>query len=82
MQDAARDAGEDSLQQRKALVDMMHGLANFTADREPAALNGMLEKMAAAAARLPPDLLLALITEPPPIATGSGSQRLDRSSPA
>ncbi len=77
MQDAARDAGEDSLQQRKALVDMMHGLANFTADREPAALNGMLEKMAAAAARLPPDLLLALITEPPPIATGSGSQRLD-----
>ncbi len=77
LQEAGRAAGEDSIHQRKSLVELMHGLANYTADRKPEELDGTLDKMAAAAAQMSPDMLLTLITDPPQTASGAGGQRLD-----
>jgi hypothetical protein len=77
LQSHAKASGDDSLQQRKALVEMMHGLANYAADRKPGELDKVLDTMAGAAAQLTPDLLLSLITEPPPIAGGAGPARMD-----
>jgi HEAT repeat protein len=76
LQDVGKASGDDSLQQRKALLEMMHGLANYTAERQPDQLNTVLDRMAGAAAQLPPDMLLTLITDPPPLPGGSG-QRMD-----
>ena len=60
-------SGDDSIQQRKSLLGLMHGLANYTAERKPDELDAVLDKMAGAAAQLPPDMLLTLITDPPPM---------------
>ena len=76
LQDVGKASGDDSIQQRKALLEMMHGLANYTAERQPDRLNTVLDRMAGAAAQLPPDMLLTLITDPPPLPGGSG-QRMD-----
>ncbi len=76
LQDLGKAAGDDSIQQRKSLLEMMHGLANYTAERQPEALDSVLDKMAGAAAQLSPDMLLTLITDPPPLPGGSG-QRMD-----
>jgi hypothetical protein len=67
LQDVGKARGDDSIQQRKSLLGLMHGLANYTADRKPAELDSMLDRMAGAAAQLPPDMLLTLITDPPPL---------------
>src|SRR6185436_9731541 len=56
----------------KALLEMMHGLANYAAEREPAKLDAVLDKMAGAAAQMSPDMLLTLITDPPPVPGGAG----------
>ena len=34
----------------------------------------MLDQMAGAAAQMPPDMLLTLITDPPPMPSGSGAR--------
>jgi hypothetical protein len=65
LQDAGKAGGDDSLQQRKSLLEMMNGLANYAAERKPDELNAVLKTMASAAAQMPPDMLLTLITDPP-----------------
>ena len=65
LQDAGKAGGDDSLQQRKSLLELMNGLAKYTAEKRPNELNKVLETMASAAAQMPPDMLLTLITDPP-----------------
>ena len=77
LQDLGKASGDDSLQQRKSLLEMMHGLANFTAERKPDELNKVLDSMADAAAQMTPDMLLTLITDPPPTPGGAGMARMD-----
>src|SRR5918993_150867 len=66
LQDLGKASGDDSLQQRKSLLEMMHGLANYAAERKPEELNKVLDSMAGAAAQMTPDMLLTPITDPPP----------------
>ena len=72
LQEVGKASGDDSLQQRKALLEMMHGLANYAAEREPARLDAVLDKMAGAAAQMSPEMLLTLIADPPPNPGGTG----------
>ena len=72
LQEVGKASGDDSIQQRKALLEMMHGLANYAAEREPEKLDAVLDKMAGAAAQMSPDMLLTLITDPPPLPGGPG----------
>jgi hypothetical protein len=76
VQDLGKAKGDDSMQQRKSLLELMHGLANYAAEKQPEQLNNVLDKMAGAAAQLSPDMLLTLITDPPPLPGGSG-QKMD-----
>jgi len=71
LQEAGKAGGEDSIQQRRSLLELMHGLANYAAERKPEELNSVLDKMAGAAAQMPPDMLLTLITDP------GGGARMD-----
>jgi hypothetical protein len=77
LQDLGKASGDDSLQQRKSLLEMMHGLANYAAERKPEELDKVLDSMAGAATQMTPDMLLTLITDPPPVAGGAGAQRMD-----
>ena len=70
LQALGQASGEDSLQQRKSMLELMHAMANHAAGRQPEELDSVLNNMAAAAAQLTPDMLLSLITDPPP--TGDG----------
>jgi hypothetical protein len=70
-------SGDDSIQQRKSLLELMHGLANYAAERKPEELDSVLNKMAGAAAQMAPDMLLTLITDPPPLPSGTGAPRMD-----
>jgi hypothetical protein len=70
LQALCQASGEDSLQQRKSMLELMHAMANHAAGRKPEELDSVLNNMAAAAAQLTPDMLLSLITDPPP--TGNG----------
>ena len=77
LQEVGKASGDDSLQQRKSLLEMMHGLANYAAERKPDELNAVLDNMAGAAAQMSPDMLLTLITDPPPLPGGAGARRMD-----
>ena len=77
LQDMGKASGDDSIQQRKSLLEMMHGLANYAAERKPDELDAVLDNMAGAAAQMSPDMLLTLITDPPPMPGGSGAPRMD-----
>ena len=77
LQDVGKASGDDSLQQRKSLLELMHGLANYAAERKPEELDTVLDKMAGAAAQMSPDMLLTLITDPPPMPGGAGAPRMD-----
>ena len=77
LQDLGKASGDDSLQQRKSLLEMMHGLANFAAERNPEELDKVLDGMAGAAAQMTPDMLLTLITDPPPTPGGGAAPRMD-----
>src|SRR5688500_3049614 len=77
LQELGKASGDDSLQQRKSLLEMMHGIANFAAERKPEELNKVLDGMAGAAAQMTPDMLLTLITDPPPIPGGADAPRMD-----
>ena len=60
---------------------MMHGLANYAAERKPEELDAVLDRMAGAAAQMSPEMLLTLITAPPPAAAaGPGGGRMDLAS--
>jgi hypothetical protein len=72
LQDLGKASGDDSIQQRKSLLELMHGLANYAAERKPAELDSVLNRMADAAAQMSPDMLLTLITDPPPVPGGAG----------
>ena len=80
LQDMGKASGEDPMQQRKSLLEMMHGIANYAAERKPEELSDVLDKMAGAAAQMSPDMLLTLITDPPPLPTGAGGPRMDLAS--
>jgi hypothetical protein len=77
LQNMAKASGDDPMQQRKSLLEMMHGLANYAAERKPEELDAVLHKMAGAAAQMTPDMLLTLITDPPPLPSGGGGPRMD-----
>jgi len=77
LQEMGKASGDDSIQQRKSLLELMHGLANYAAERKPDELDSVLDKMAGAAAQLSPDMLLTLITDPPPLPSGTGAPRMD-----
>jgi hypothetical protein len=77
LQSVGKALGDDSIQQRKSLLSLMHGLANYAAERKPHELDGVLNRMAGAAAQMPPDMLLTLITDPPPMPAAGGTQRMD-----
>jgi hypothetical protein len=77
LQDVGKASGDDSSQQRKSLRRLMHDLANYTADRKPDELDAVLDTMAGAAVQLPPDMLVTLITDPPPLPSGSAAPRMD-----
>ena len=78
LQAAGRAGGDDSMQQRKSLLELMHGLANYAADRKPEELDTVLNNMAGAAAQMSPEMLLSLMTDPPPLASGGGAaKRMD-----
>ena len=77
LQDLGKASGDDSLQQRKSLLEMMHGLANYAAERKPEELDKVLDSMAGAAAQMTPDMLLTLITDPPPMPGGADAPRMD-----
>ena len=70
LQEEGRAAGDDSAQQRRSLLELMHGLANYAAERTPEELDGVLNRMAGAAAQMSPSMLLSLITDPPPMPPG------------
>lgn len=80
LQDVGKASGDDSTQQRKSLLQLMHGLANYTAERKPEELDSVLNTMAGAAAQMSPDMLLTLITDPPPMPSGGGAARMDLAS--
>lgn len=80
LQDVGKASGDDSIQQRKSLLQLMHGLANYTAERKPEELDSVLNTMAGAAAQMSPDMLLTLITDPPPMPSGGGAARMDLAS--
>jgi hypothetical protein len=77
LQDVGKASGDDSSQQRKSLLELMHGMANYAAERQPEELDSVLTKMAGAAAQMSPDMLLTLITDPPPLPSGTGAPRMD-----
>jgi hypothetical protein len=77
LQEVGKASGDDSIQQRKSLLELMHGLANYAAERKPEELDSVLTKMAGAAAQMSPDMLLTLITDPPPLPGGAGGPRMD-----
>jgi hypothetical protein len=77
LQDAGRAGGDDSIQQRKSLMELMHGLANYAAERKPDELDKVLDNMAGAAVQLSPEMLLTLITDPPPLPSVAGAPRMD-----
>ena len=39
LQDVGKASGDDSIQQRKSLLGLMHGLANYAAERKPEELD-------------------------------------------
>lgn len=81
LQAHGRASGDDSIQQRKSLLNLMHGLASYAAERTPGQLDAVLNTMADAAAQMSPDMLMTLITDPPPLAAaGAGSLRMDLAS--
>ena len=41
---SARRSGDDSIQQRKSLLELMHGLANYAAERKPDELDSVLRQ--------------------------------------
>ena len=78
LQAHGRASGDDSIQQRKSLLELMHGLANYAAERQPEELDAVLNRMAGAAAQMSPDMLLTLITDPPPLQPlGTSAPRMD-----
>ena len=77
LQEVGKASGDDSSQQRQSLLRLMHGVANHTADRQPDQLDAVLDRMAGAAAQLPPDMLVSLITDPPRAPSGSGPAGMD-----
>lgn len=78
LQASGRASGDDSIQQRRSLIELMHGLANYAAERKPEELDTVLNNMAGAAAQLSPEMLLSLMTDPPPLASGDGgTKRMD-----
>ena len=78
LQERHRLNGEDLSQQRRSVMQLMHGLANYAATQSPEALDSVLEHMAGAATRLSPDVMLALMMDPPPLASsGASGARVD-----
>ena len=54
LQDVGKASGDDSIQQRKSLLELMHGLANYAAERKPAELDSMLTEWPAPRRRCRP----------------------------
>ena len=71
LQEEGKALGDDPAQQRKVLLDMMHGLARHASEHAPDTLDAVLQHITAAVTRLPADMLLTLMTEPAPGPTPS-----------
>lgn len=78
LQERQRASDGDPVRQRRAVLRLMHALANYAAKTAPDQLDAVLQHMAGAATRLSPDVLLALMMEaPPPASDGTGSPGLN-----
>ena len=63
-----------SMPAAKSLLELMHGLANYAAERTARASSmRCLNSMAGAAAQMSPEMLLTLITDPPPLPSAGAS---------
>jgi hypothetical protein len=72
LQERSRADGIDPERHNKAVLHVMHGLANYAARTAPQSLDAVLDNMAGAVARLTPDAVLALLTDPPPRTAADG----------
>ncbi len=67
LQDRSKAAGlPAAVPQKQALLRLLHGLANYLAEEAPEEFDMVMANLAAASTRLSPDLLLSILTEPPP----------------
>jgi HEAT repeat protein len=66
LQEDGTAAGVDASQQRQALLEIIHGLARHTYANAPEKLDSVLSHLTEAVTKLPPDVLLTLLTQPPP----------------
>lgn len=66
LQARSRASGEQDMAPRRSLLQLMHGVINYAAAKVPEDLDRLLHHLAGAAARLSPELMLALMSEPPP----------------
>ena len=66
LQTRSRAGGEQEPTARRSLLQLMHGAINYAAAKVPADLDRLLTHMAGASAHLSPDMMLALLTDPPP----------------
>ncbi len=63
--------------QKQALLRLLHGLANYLAAEAPDEFDSVMSNLAAASTRLPPDLLLSVLTEPAPPGSVTSSAPVD-----
>lgn len=62
---------------RSAVVRALHGLANYAARESAGSLDATMQRMAGAAMQLSPDVLLAVLTDPPPQNAAGEQPRVD-----
>ncbi|MEZ5283426.1 MAG: HEAT repeat domain-containing protein [Vicinamibacterales bacterium] len=66
LQERARAAGHSGDVQRQAVLRLLHGLANYAAQHAPDDFDDVMSNVATGATRLSADLMLSLLTDPPP----------------
>jgi len=72
LQARSRAGNEDEEAARRALLQLTHGLANYASASVPDEMERLLGHLAGAAGRLSPDLMMALLTDPPPAGAAYG----------
>lgn len=74
LQERAGGSGESGELERGSMVRALHGLANYAAQQSAGTLDATMQRMAGAAMQLSPDVLFALLTDPPPLPAAQSDQ--------